>query len=486
MKTHLYGEFLLARRSGCLYLHLFNPFFNFRMRKMTPTALIFIHAPTPDSKTLPRALIEVGGLSVLERQLRQAARMGITRAVVAIGAFAEEVEAKARKFRRVPQTVEIVSLTDFVPAVRFRKTEPVLLIEEGVVIDGRILKEVLGDPEKPKRKVAIYPESTVIPGKGLGLKLKAEERELLFASAALVFGGDVEQAAADAEFRKVPMKAVLKAALGPGKAGLLDVSKMPTYLQDRRREVAMIWRPVATREDARKATRALIANAQKGVLDWPARWIHPFFEDFLTEILSPLPVTPNMITVVTGIAGFYVTYLFATGQLMFGLVGALVIGVLDGVDGKLARVKMNSTRLGEFEHILDKLVEYSWYFAIAWHLATVAGNALPWALASIIVLFAWAETVQGEFFRRLTGRQLDDAGRFERAFRIVAARRNTQMWLLIPFAATGTWLLGFWCIAFYAAATFFVAQARFIIRVREYASEKSLEIKKNFEDTAYF
>lgn len=453
---------------------------------MTATALIFVHAPFAETENLPRALIEVGGLSILERQLRQAARLGITRAVVVAGAFAREVEARSRKFKRAPSNIEIVSLADFVPAVRFNKTETILLIEEGVVIDGRILKQVLGDPDKAGRRVAIYPESTVIPGKGLGLKLKAEDKELLFASAALVLGRDIERAATDAEFRKAPMKTLLKAALGTGKATLLDVSKMPTYLQDRRREVGMIWRPVASREDARKATRALIASAQKGVLDWPARWIHPVFEDFLTEIFSPLPVTPNMITVLTGLAGFYVTYLFATGELVFGLAGALVIGVLDGVDGKLARVKMHSTRLGELEHILDKVVEYSWYFGIAWYLAMVEGNALPWGLASMIVLFAWAETVQGEFFRRLTGRQLDDAGRFERLFRIVAARRNTQIWLLIPFAATGAWLLGLWCIAFYAAATFFVAQTRFIIRVREYASEKSLEIKRNFEDTAYF
>ena len=104
----------------------------------------------------------------------------------------------------------------------------------------------------------------------------------------------------------------------------------------------------------------------------------------------------------------------------------------------------------------------------------------------LIILFSWAEGVQGEFFRRMTGKQLDDAGEFERTFRLFSARRNTKMWLLIPFALYQAWLAGFVAMAVYGVVTFFVAQTRFIIRVREFTSEKSLEIKRNFDDTAYF
>lgn len=450
---------------------------------MNISALIIVNGKAKGDSGLSRSFLKVGGITLLERQLRQIKRLGIETARLVTKNYTELLEKK--RFKNAPETVEIISPKD-IAASPWIADEKVLVLEEGVLIDERIMKAVLASSAKSKRCVAVFPANTVIYGKGLGLKLKGGGQEVLFASAAVVLGKDVLAAANYVDFGQETLKALLKEVIGKGKAVLKDVSKMPTYLPDRRREVEIMWRPVAEKSETDKATKALIATAQKSVLDWPARWVHPPFENFLVEQLCPFPVSPNFITLVTFVLGIWITYLFATGEMLLGLAGTLVIGVLDGVDGKLARTKMMQTRIGELEHILDKIVEYSWYFGIAWYLSGVEGNALPWALSAIIVTFAWAEVVQGEFFRRLTGKQLDDAGDFERKFRIIGARRNTQIWAFIPFALTDTWLLGFGFVAFYAAITFFVAQARFIIRVREYGSEKSLEIKKNFEDTAYF
>jgi len=451
---------------------------------MDATALIFVNAQAKDDPDLPRSFLRVGGISLLERQLRQLRRLGIEKVRLMTSNYKDIFQRTT--FQTVPESIEILDYRDAKATNFWLADEKVLVLEEGVLIDERLIKAVLEGTQKAKRKLVVFPANTVIYGKGLGLKLQDTVAELLFGSVALVRGVDIMYAASETSFATHPLKATLKAALGAGKAAYIDISTMPTYLPDRRREVPIMWRPVAEKAETGKATRALIAMAQKGVLDWPARWIHPLFENPMVEFICPTPITPNFVTLVTIIVGLYIAWLFFTGQMAWALMGALVIGVLDGVDGKLARTKMLQTRIGELEHIADKVIEYAWYFAIAGYLSTVEGNALPWALSILIVLFAWAEVVQGEFFRRLTGKQLDDAGDFERKFRIVGARRNTQIWAFIPFALTDTWLLGFWFVAIYAAVTFFVAQARFIIRVRDYGSEKSLEIKKNFEDTAYF
>lgn len=107
-------------------------------------------------------------------------------------------------------------------------------------------------------------------------------------------------------------------------------------------------------------------------------------------------------------------------------------------------------------------------------------------LAILIVTFAWAEVVQSEYYRRLTGRQLDDAGDIERGFRLITARRNTIMWGLVPFALTESWLVGFWIMGIYTMVTFFVAQWRFIVRLKDYASSVSPQISENFKKTEYF
>ena len=46
---------------------------------------------------------------------------------------------------------------------------------------------------------------------------------------------------------------------------------------------------------------------------------------------------------------------------------ALIVGVLDGIDGKLARLKAQTTKAGKREHDLDYLVETSWWAALAYH-----------------------------------------------------------------------------------------------------------------------
>jgi 1L-myo-inositol 1-phosphate cytidylyltransferase / CDP-L-myo-inositol myo-inositolphosphotransferase len=130
-------------------------------------------------------------------------------------------------------------------------------------------------------------------------------------------------------------------------------------------------------------------------------------------------------------------------------------------------------------------LEYAWYLCIAWHFSSVRGSALPWAIAALIILPAIAEAVQGEFFRRMTGIQLDDAGDVERRIRLFAGRRNTFLWTWLPLAAIGLWFEGFVILAIYSILTTAVAQWRFYKRLSAYARANGNKIATNFDATAY-
>jgi hypothetical protein len=106
-------------------------------------------------------------------------------------------------------------------------------------------------------------------------------------------------------------------------------------------------------------------------------------------------------------------------------------------------------------------------------------------VAALLVLFALAESLQGEFFRRFTGKQLDDSGSFERRFRLISGRRNTFFWTLLPFGVAGAWGAGFITMSIYSALTFFVMQARMFIRLQQFGSAQSALIEANFARTAY-
>ncbi len=66
-------------------------------------------------------------------------------------------------------------------------------------------------------------------------------------------------------------------------------------------------------------------------------------------------------------SGLSVTLLYASGYLWAGAIVALAVGVFDGVDGKVARLKVQTTRIGKGEHVLDYCIEMSWWAALGYH-----------------------------------------------------------------------------------------------------------------------
>ena len=355
--------------------------------------------------------------------------------------------------------------------------DTVLVLAPGLVVDERIIAAVLAAPAPT---VATWSISGAGPQRGV-------ERldPVSFAAGVAVYPGSlVRQVAArlgDWDLHST----LLRAALAELDALRLDLGHLPLYDTHRRREVALSWALPASADEAAAATTMLLLAAQKGCLDWPARFLHPPIENALVRLLLPTTITPNMVTIFVGFVSLAAGIAFAYGWMWTGLALALISGPLDGVDGKLARTKLIFSRWGDLEHLLDKVAEYGWYLCIAGHLAVVQGNSGPWAVAGLIILFALAETLQGEFFRRFTGAQLDDAGDFERRFRLISGRRNTFFWTLVPFAIVNAWYEGFATLAIYSVVTFFILQFRFIVRMSDYGRTHAPAIEANFTRTAY-
>jgi phosphatidylglycerophosphate synthase len=260
-----------------------------------------------------------------------------------------------------------------------------------------------------------------------------------------------------------------------------EFAAIDDYAPERRRRVPLLWERPRDAAAARKVGLQILSAAQKGCLDWPARFVHPPVENFAVRLLWPTPVTPNAISLLTFALGLYAAWCFATGALWTGLLFALLVGPLDGIDGKLARTRVEFSRWGDLEHVGDKIVEYAWFGALAAHF----GAGWAWALAALIVFAALSEALQGEFYRRLTGAQLDDAGAFERGWRLVSGRRNTFFWSLLPFGWFGSWDAGLVMIASYALITWFVAQWRFFVRLAEFGRANSPAIAANLDATGY-
>jgi 1L-myo-inositol 1-phosphate cytidylyltransferase / CDP-L-myo-inositol myo-inositolphosphotransferase len=443
---------------------------------MTQTiiGLLSIAHPRADLPGVAKSTLVAGGISLLECNVRLLRHAGAGKVFVLADLLSPAMTETIDRLRAAGSIELLRSALDL--AGLLESSDHVVMIEEGLLLDERLVQQFVATRENA---VAVWPVGTA-----QGTKAVRMDSSFAFGSI-LSCQGEIVRTVAKGLGDWDLEQTLLRAVAGHEGTEFVDLSGFDTYAPNRRRDVQLIWQPMAARPDEETAMDLLLDSAQKGCLDWPARFIHPPVENMAVRLLAATPITPNQITLLTGLVGFAATFAFAKGLLWLGLLLALITGPLDGVDGKLARTRVEYSKYGDLEHVLDKIVEYSWYMALAYAFRHTHGVTGPWAIAAIIIIMAFAEAIQGEFFRRFTGTQLDDYGDTERKIRLFAGRRNTFFWTLVLFAFLDRWYLGFAMIALYATGTFFVAQWRFFKRMQEFGTANSAAVTANFKASEY-
>src|SRR5207247_11082005 len=117
----------------------------------------------------------------------------------------------------------------------------------------------------------------------------------------------------------------------------------------------------------RLTERVVPDSAQKATLDLPA-YLHAQIATAIISVLCKTRITPNQITIAGLNIGCSATAALVFGRVGLGILAALIFGIVDGLDGKQSRVKIETTEHGKWEHHLDYLIENSWWAAIAFHL----------------------------------------------------------------------------------------------------------------------
>ena len=241
----------------------------------------------------------------------------------------------------------------------------------------------------------------------------------------------------------------------------MDAAKVDDYIVSMRRHVRPLCFSAPLEQSRRVAERVILDSAQNGTLDLPA-YIHGPIETALISLLCKTRITPNQITIGGFIIGCSATAAFALGRVGLGILAALIFGIVDGLDGKQARVKIETTEHGKWEHHLDYFIENSWWAAIAFQL---------WRSGQFPNVFYFFALLVGsrllyEFAQRgakmAKGRLLDDVAPFDRAFRLIAARRNVYVWILACGFLLGAFPQSYAIICGWAAISAAVHLARSI------------------------
>jgi phosphatidylglycerophosphate synthase len=235
----------------------------------------------------------------------------------------------------------------------------------------------------------------------------------------------------------------------------LEMADQPTYSFAMRRHLPLLWIPMPNEG----AERRILDAAQKGSQDLPAL-VHAPVETFLVRHLCKTRITPNALTGFCNIVAWAAAILFAFGYLVAGTLCALAVGVLDGLDGKQARVKVETSEAGKLEHWFDTFFELAWAVALAFHFHH--SGALPNAWWYLLLLLG-AEGVDGlaklSAIRRY-GRLIDELTPLDRRIRLLGGRRNIYIWILAVGLIAGAPARAFVAIAWWEAVTALVHVVR--------------------------
>jgi len=263
---------------------------------------------------------------------------------------------------------------------------------------------------------------------------------------------------------------------GGGSTPGLDLVRLDpaalAYDEVLRKREAPVLEPL-TAANVRQVEARLFQGSYKGVTDIVTKHLWPVPARIVTRWCAMAGVTPNQVT----FAGFLLVIaafaLFWTGQFGWGLVCAWIMTFLDTVDGKLARVTLTSSKLGNiFDHGIDLVHPPFWWWA--WLVGLQHTRlALPHpALILTVVVGGYVaqRMAEGVFLKRY-GIHMHAWRPFDSWFRLITARRNPNLLLLTATSLLGRPDVGLAAVALWTALSLLVhlaqiAQAAALPRAR--------------------
>jgi len=166
-------------------------------------------------------------------------------------------------------------------------------------------------------------------------------------------------------------------SLTDGMKELAKQGKLRAYAID---DEKSYWLDVDTSESLKFAERLLLFEASKHAL--ATRILYKYLNTPITKLFAMTPITPNQVTILSLLAGIASSLFFIYHHPFLAGLLALLSSVLDGVDGKLARIKHKRTTYGGiFDSFIDLYTDLAVFFGMAYYGYTTTSDPLIWLLA---------------------------------------------------------------------------------------------------------
>lgn len=236
----------------------------------------------------------------------------------------------------------------------------------------------------------------------------------------------------------------------------LDPAEL-AYNQALRKREPPVLEPL-TAANVRSVEARLFKGSYKGVTDLVTKYLWPRPARIVTRWCALAGLSPNQVTFAGLLLVIAAFWLFWNGHFGWGLVCAWVMTFLDTVDGKLARVTLTSSKLGNvFDHGIDLVHPPFWWWA--WFIG-VQQTAHPAPYPELVLLaviggYVAQRLVEAVFLRRFKF-HIHAWRPFDSWFRLITARRNPNLLLLTATALVGRPDVGLVAVALWTVASLLV------------------------------
>ncbi len=359
-------------------------------------------------KTRPLALVKICGVPLIVRILNSIRAAGIKDVLILLGFNGEEIWSMLKDGGEIGLKLSYLKAENHVSSLpKEFLDDDLLIISTDVVIDREFIDEIM----KTEGNVACY-----LNNRPFGVyKITKECSKLLENDLAL---NRVEEM-----LEKIEAMRNIK----------LDVSNMQVEHPELKRRVSPVCVKIENRQSIEFAKRKLVFRTQKG-LHFTSYINKPIEDRAIYHMADVSWITPNRITIFTNMTAFFVAALFLFGYMRIAAILAYLVGILDGLDGKLARARGILTKLGYIEHTFDMLYEQTWYVCFALGLYFSENNYLPLILGLCLLVADGFVRHCYMQFKETMGKALTAYTNFDRAFARVDGRRNAYVLYMIIFS----------------------------------------------------
>ena len=251
------------------------------------------------------------------------------------------------------------------------------------------------------------------------------------------------------------LRSIADALVSAGHISPLDEQQFPAYMDKLRRSLPYWIHAVNDSATRQRLERQMFWDNYKGSTDLLTRYVYPPLVWPLVRLCVRLGLHPNTVTLLSIVLTIAAVPLFARGDFLAGFICAYGMSVLDSVDGKLARLTLTDSKIGNLlDHGTDIVHPPFWYFAFAWGLGGHSPDDPLYQAAIWMIVFYVADRIVLSIAKRRIGFALHAATRLDGVVRSFIARRNITMTIMAFSILLGVGAAGFYIITAWQGLTF--------------------------------